>query len=189
MRDVSGDGCVRVHVRSVALGAVVALGLIILPGMQQLVPTGSSYQPGGAPGVAFGPAPEDIVNIDSGNFEGQSSRINLEMGEMVPIYTVPDDRWLVVTQWEANVSQWSSNLVSLVEDHYGEITVKRNHRFLSVTRESQEQGAIDVATGEKSYGRVGLVFRPGSNVSLVNLTLTASYDADVAFHMTGYLHE
>ena len=124
--------------------------------------------------------PKDIVNVDSLSVAPSlGGMVGVPWGGgAVTIYTVPADRWLVITNWRQN----GSGLTSLAEDLSGVLTVKRAGTW-GITPNIGGGGTTDSADYAPP---LGIAFQPGSNVVLQE-TNGGSGTTWVRFTFTGYL--
>ena len=106
---------------------------------------------------------EDVVTLE-GLFVG----VNPE--ELVTLFEVPEDSWFVLTDFQA----WTIhiNLMDLVQDLQGVVTVKRSRRVLEKT------GGY--------FSTTGIAFVPGSLVALRNST-KSTVTQDYLYSIAGYL--
>jgi hypothetical protein len=101
--------------------------------------------------VAWPPRPEEIVNVHWGNL----GLPQVPVGTPAVVYSVPADRWLVITQ--ASVRAGCD--MDLCEDLGGSLTVKR--RYPATSNPFLE---VDPSNA----GPLGWAFKPGSNVVVRN---------------------
>lgn len=140
---------------SLALGALVAVGLFIVMG--QASP--ASY-------ASWGPPKKGIVNI----FEPQQSII--PGNGTLTIYQVPTDRWLTVTSVSLNASnldrlRWSEVLGGTVQD--------KGFAAQADPFTGGAEARTALFTPEAAGGTIGWVFRPGSQVVLRNTDNSPAY--------------
>lgn len=154
------------------LSPTAALGQPVI-GSQQLRPCCAS--------MPLGPRrPQDIVNLD-GTLPG------LDPGASQVVYTVPNNKWLIVTDAEASrlnhLLSGSAASQQLIEDVGGVQTVKRNENFLTPWL-----GHHDNAAPAPYNSSVGMAFQPGSEVRIkVPNDYEGPYPIDVSYTLTGYL--
>ncbi len=165
----------------VAIGVIVSIAALAghrqALAQVQAVPTGfmnrGSAQGLLVPGQSIWPKPGDMVTIDSWNLAPVGSRVvDLPVGQLVDIFSVPADKAFVVT----HIQHRAFYDTSLVEDNVGVVTVKR---LLPATSPN-----FDLVTRDYGYP-MGVVFAPGSTVSLSNALNTQG--AFVELNITGYL--
>jgi hypothetical protein len=120
------------------------------------------------------PHASNILNLDSTSVANPNGYVSLNPGTSVMVYTVPSDRYLVLTDFE--ITEIGANMISLFEDANGSTTVKRGFYF----NQRLPQTAL-----QPYHSAVGLTFAPGSSVVLRNTT-TQGQQTGVAYTMTGY---
>lgn len=133
----------------------VILGGYVVDATGQPIPI-PGYQ---VPVDSLPPHPSQIVSVSAEATFSTS-------GQVVPVYSVPQDRWLVITEFRRSDAS-SSYLADLVQDYGGVVTLKLSHRF---------NVAFD--------SRTGLAFAPGSSVALRSVNGGASV---APFAFVGYL--
>jgi hypothetical protein len=155
-------------------GAALACGALFL--MSQ----------GGFPGEwTWGPPKHGVINL----FNPNVAATNPGSSSTLVVYTVPGDRWLTITDAQAAVTAFGGcpgggnyRTVRWAERYNGVITEKG---YAASARETFTN-ACGFGTGQSHTGQLGLpftpsgsevgwVFRPGSEVVLINTGLQADW--------------
>ncbi len=169
---------IKIHPFSLALGALlVAVVGTLLAWQVPVSPT--ALQRVRVLGPVEVVAPQ-IVNLESINYdEGDAMGYLLCPGGNTPIFQVPPDRSLVVTNWEADVDSF----LSLAEE-----TMSGTEIRLSGCTAVPAGSCFspNVSSAHFDYP-MGLRFAPGSRVVIFNATGVA--DKKAAFRLSGYLKE
>lgn len=154
------------------LALVVVAACLALPLASRVSPAPQGPPPPTRP--AWPPRASNIFNLDSTSVANPNGYVSLNPGTSVVVYTVPNDRYLVLTDVE--ISDIGPMMISLFEDANGSTTVKRGFFFNRMLTQTAVQ---------PYHSAVGLTFAPGSSVVLRNTT-TQGQQAGVAYTMTGY---
>jgi len=112
------------------------------------------------------PKPSNMVEIVGSQ--------NLEVGESLSVYTVPTNKYLVLTSLDASIPQF----FTLEEVLSGERNPKLSHFFFELA------GGSSVDIRGAAVAPLGIVFRPGASVELSNYAYKGQ---PTAHRMEGYL--
>lgn len=132
----------KFHASSIATGALLSLGLLVLLG--QASPQ-STY-------ASWGPPKQGVINVF--NVPGA----DVPPGGLVVLFQVPPDRWLTIT------GAWVNG--GCVSPGSGEPSLRFAEQLGGVTVEKGWAGYP--AAGFSTDSPVGWVFRPGSQVVVTN---------------------
>lgn len=126
------------------------------------------------------PHPSQIVNLTNPVRDGQSVGFCVRKNVFAPLYEVPKDRYLVVT--DLVVEEWDrdqAGYIFLVQEKRGDFLMKLDNKF------------VGLAAPGPYHSEVGLVFDPGSTLGLwyPNVGGSDVYPKEilVEFAITGYL--
>lgn len=157
--------------RQIMTTLIALIALVLSAGFAMF----ASAQPAAAPARGFPPHPSNIVSIC-----GSSSGIGPMSTKL--LYTVPADRWLVLTDTRA-ITQNGGNErnLELVEDAQGTLTVKRAFCDAAITIPSVT-GTWNAPTS--AAAGIGPSFAPGSQVVARNYSTTFF---EFRYELIGYL--
>jgi hypothetical protein len=125
-----------------------------------------------ANGSAFAPPASGSEQIPASDRVHLDNRVeDLVAGTWRSIYSVPSNKWLVITDFDTVVTGLGE--IAICELLGETLTTKRERYF--VKRESGYHSAS------------GMVFRPGSKVVLVNRVVTSTVMDDIGYSFSGYL--
>ena len=125
-----------------------------------------------ANGTAFAPASDGGSQIPaSDRVHVDSLLVDLVAGTWRSIYTVPSDKWLVITDFDTSITGLGE--IAIAERLGEKLTTKRERYF--VKRESGY------------HSDSGMTFRPGSKVVFVNRVVTSTVMDDIGYSFSGYL--
>ncbi len=105
--------------------------------------------------ASWPPHPSQIVNITNDVTGGQSLGMCVRKNSFLPLYSVPKDRWLVVT--DLIVEEWNSDeagYLFLIQEKGADFQIKLDNKF------------VGLAAPGPYHSPVGLTFEPGSTVGL-----------------------
>jgi hypothetical protein len=159
-----------VSYRSLAVALVAAC--IALPVASRLTSATQGPPPPVRP--VWPPHASNIFNLDSASAAAPSGGITSGAGSSTVLYTVPSDRYLVLTDAEITANNSGPTEVSLVEDLGGVVTIKRGP--------SWNQQASTYQPVQGLHSSVGLTFAPGSQIALRN----SGVQCQVMYTLTGY---
>lgn len=125
-----------------------------------------------ANGTAFAPPASGSSQIPASDRVHIDSLVDdLVAGTWRSIYTVPSDKWLVITDFETLVTGLGE--IAIAELVGEKFTTKRERHF------------VKQASGYHSES--GMIFRPGSKVVFVNRVATSNVMDDIGYSFSGYL--
>jgi hypothetical protein len=125
-----------------------------------------------ANGTAFAPPAGGSSQIAAGDRVHIDSQVNdLVAGTWRSIYTVPTNKWLVITDFDTSIE--GNGEIAIAELMLEKLTTKRERYF--VKRESGY------------HSESGMTFRPGSQVVFVNRVITSTVMDDIGYSFSGYL--
>lgn len=146
----------------------------------QLGPLGSQEETPDRRGQSWPPHPSQIINLTNHVRDGQSVGFCVRKNVFAPLYQVPKDQWLVVT--DLVVEEWipeEAGYIFLAQEKGGDFTMKLDNKFIGLS-----------APGPY-HSQVGLVFEPGSTLGLWYPNRGGSdifpKEILVEFAITGYL--
>ena len=96
---------------------------------------------------------------------------DLVAGTWRSVYTVPSNKWLVITDFETSIEGIGE--IAISEMQLGKFTTKRERYFVK-----REAGY---------HSESGMTFRPGSQVVFVNRVITSTVLDDIGYSFSGYL--
>ncbi|MEQ8768172.1 MAG: hypothetical protein RL885_29985 [Planctomycetota bacterium] len=133
-----------------------------------------------APVSSWPPSPDRIVNLTNAVSSGQSVGLTVRKNTFIPIYEVPKDQWLVVT--DLVVEEWypeQAGYLFLVEEKDADYRILLDNKF------------VGLGGPGPYHSDVGLTFGPGTSLGLwyPSFASVQVYPEDilVEYAITGYL--